>query len=79
MVEAINPINESTPFCLIISIATTNEALPDIGLNKANGIISLGNFKYFSMGKSTIVIKSIIPELLNNSIAKNNPINVEKF
>ena len=42
--DAINPTIESTPLFFIISVATANEALPEIGLNNARGNISFGNF-----------------------------------
>lgn len=45
MVEANFPINESGPSVLIISVATPKDAVPEIGLVKANGTISGGTFK----------------------------------
>ena len=76
---AINPILESTPFCSIIFVAIAIEALPEIGLNITNGTISFGNLIIFNTGDNNVVTNSIIPELFNNPIAKNNPINVGKI
>ena len=53
IVAAIKPILLSTPDLLIISVAIAIEALPDMGLINANGIISLGNSTIF---KKTVVI-----------------------
>ena len=52
---------------------TAIEALPDIGLSKANGRISEGIFSKFSIGKVKFVNASIIPEVLKTLIARNNP------
>ena len=48
--DAINPMLLSTPYCVIISVATAIDALPDIGLNNANGIICAGIFIVFNIG-----------------------------
>ena len=74
--EAIKPILESTPLFFIISVARANDALPDIGLNKARGNISFGKLKKLKIGSISFVIKFIIPELFNKPMAKNSPINV---
>ena len=79
IVDAINPIFESTPKLVIISVATAVDALPEIGLIKAKGIISLGIPKKFVTGDIKLIIKSKTPELLNAPIATNNPINVGKI
>ena len=70
------PINESTPFCFIISVAIAKDPLPEIGLSNANGIISFGILKISKNGDNIFIINSIIPEFLSNPIAKNNPIRV---
>ena len=62
MVDAINPILLSTPYLVIISVATANEALPDIGLNKARGTTSLGN--------PILFVKKII-HLLSTLVVQN--------
>lgn len=51
----------------------------DIGLNNASGNISNGNFININMGDKILPIPSIIPELRNAPIAKNNPISVGKI
>ena len=79
IVAAIIPILLSTPKFFIISVAIAIELLPDIGLNIANGIISLGKFKISKIGVTKLIIKSNIPELLKAPIATNNPINVGKI
>ena len=48
----------------------------EIGLNSASGSISIGNFINVNIGDKTFPIPSIIPELLNAPMAKNNPIRV---
>ena len=77
--EAIKPIFESTPKFFIISVAIAIEPLPDIGLNNASGITSLGNWIIFKTGFKKFTIASIIPELLSAPIATNNPISVGKI
>ena len=47
------------------------DALPEIGLKIANGIISAGIFNNFSNGEINSITKLIIPELFNKLIAKN--------
>lgn len=74
--DAIKPILLSTPCCVIISVATAIDALPDIGLNNASGIICAGIFIVFNIGSIICTINSIIPELLNTPTAKNIPNNV---
>ena len=76
IVDVINPRKVSVPYFCIISTATPIEALPDIGLKSANGIISLGIFKISVTGEITFTIKSIIPEFLKAPTATKIPINV---
>ena len=79
IVEAIKPIFESTPKVVIISVATAIDALPEIGLTNASGIISLGILKKLVIGDINFIIKSKIPELLNAPTATKIPINVGKI
>ena len=51
----------------------------DIGLNSASGNISIGNIIIVNIGDNILPIPSIIPELLNAPIARNNPISVGKI
>ncbi len=76
IVEVINPILLSTPYVVMMSVATASDALPDIGLNSANGITWLGNPILFVTIDITFVAMSSIPELLNTPIARNSPNNV---
>ena len=76
IVDAIKPILLSTPYIVIISVATAIDALPDIGLINIKGNISLGHFIIFVIGEIKFAIKSIIPELLIAPTAKKTPINV---
>ena len=71
MVAVIKPILLSTPFSCNIFVAIPIDALPEIGLNIANGIISIGIFKAVNIGEIKSTIKLIIPELFNKFIAKN--------
>lgn len=48
----------------------------EIGLKKANGIISFGIPKKFIIGDKRLIKKSIIPELLKTPIATKSPISV---
>ena len=66
----------STEKVFIISVATAIDALPEIGLIIAKGSISEGKFIILNNGVIIFTIKSIIPELLNNPIATNNPTKV---
>ena len=50
IVEAISPNLLSTPYFIIISLPIAIEALPDIGLNIAKGIISVGILKKLTIG-----------------------------
>ena len=75
-VEAIFPIKLSTPQFFIISTAIAVDALPEIGLNIASGIISLGIPSKFVAGLIIFITISIIPELLKAPIATNSPTNV---
>lgn len=75
-VDAICPISESTPYVFIISTAIAVEALPDIGLSMASGIISFGMFIRFVTGLSMFITRSNIPDVLSTPIATNNPISV---
>ena len=45
----------------------------DIGLSSTSGNISIGNFIIVNIGYNIFPIPSIIPELLNAPIARNNP------
>ena len=53
IVDAIFPIIVSTPFAFIISVATAMEALPEIGLSIASGIICVGISNNFVIGAIT--------------------------
>lgn len=75
-VDAIFPIKLSTPQFFIISTAIAVDALPDIGLNIASGIISLGIPSKFVAGLIIFITMSIIPELLRAPIATNSPTKV---
>ena len=55
------------------------ELLPEIGLNIASGIISLGKFINFNNGSINLIIISMIPELLNVPTAKKRPTSVGKI
>ena len=79
IVAAIKPIKESTPNFCIISVAIAVEALPDIGLSKANGKISGGIFNRLRNGVIEFVKASIIPDSLKTFIDKNSPSNVGKI
>ena len=59
-----------------MSVATAIEALPEIGLKIASGIISAGIFNISIIGLIKFIITSNIPEALNAPTAKNIPINV---
>ena len=76
IVDTISPILLSTPYVCMISVPTAIDALPEIGLNRANGIISLGILNILVIGTIKLMKKSIIPELLNNPIATNIPTKV---
>ncbi len=65
MVEANFPINESGPSVLIISVATPKDAVPEIGLVKANGTISGGTFKNDRTGAINETNASMAPDALN--------------
>ena len=52
------------------------EALPDIGLSNARGIISLGNLKNSTTGDNNPTINSIRPELLKAPTARKIPTKV---
>ena len=56
-----------------MSVAIAREALPDIGLNNASGITSLGRPILDVTPDSNVVTISKIPELLNAPTAKNIP------
>ena len=77
--DAISPILLSTPKLFIISVAIAIEPLPDIGLSIASGSISLGTLKVLNIGFIIFITKSIVPEFLSITIAKNNPTNVGKI
>ena len=62
-----------------MSVATASDALPDIGLNIASGITSLGNPTLFVKTDTALVIISNNPELLSTPTAKNIPNNVGKI
>jgi len=79
IVELIKPINESTPYFVMISVATAIEALPDIGRRIARGKISEGIFAKLRRGKAIFVIASITPDCLNTLIDKKSPSNVGKM
>lgn len=64
MVEAIKPIEESTPYFVIISVAIAIDALPEIGRRMANGKTSAGNFNTFKTGSKSCVMASMRPEAL---------------
>ena len=59
IVEVINPILLSTPYVVMMSVATASDALPDIGLNSANGITWLGNPILL-----TLLLLEIVPIML---------------
>jgi len=76
IVDVINPTTLSTPYLVIISVPMAIEALPEIGLKIANGIISFGIPKLFKTGDIIFIKLSIIPELLKTPIATKSPISV---
>ena len=76
IVDVINPIVVSTPYFCIISTATAIDALPDIGLNIANGKIWFGIFNKFVIGEISLIIRSIIPDFLSAPTAKKMPTSV---
>lgn len=79
IVEAINPIKESTPYLVIMSVATAIEALPEIGLKIARGKISEGILKIIRIGLIRLVIASMIPDSLKTLIERNSPKRVGKI
>ena len=79
IVELIKPIKESTPYLVIISVATAIEALPEIGRRRANGKISEGIFNKLRRGMAILIIASIIPEALKTLIDKKRPSSVGKI
>ena len=73
IVDVINPILLSTPYVFIIFVAIASDALPEIGLNIASGITSLGKPILDVIPDNNTVIMFNIPELLSAPIAKNSP------
>ena len=61
---------------LIISVAIAIEPLPEIGLKKARGIISLGNFNKLITGEQNEIMASNIPDVLKHPMATKSPIKV---
>ena len=79
MVEAISPMVLSTPHCEMMSVATAIEALPEMGLNMASGMISAGIFSMVRSGDRIFTIKSMRPDARNALMAKKIPIRVGKM
>ncbi len=76
IVDVINPINESTLYLFIISMATAIEALPEIGLKMASGSISEGIFNILKNGFNKFVMAEITPDSLSKLIDKKRPSSV---
>ena len=55
------------------------EALPDMGLKRASGIISAGMWIRFIMGVISLMMTSIKPELLRAPTDKKIPMSVGKM